>query len=187
MTDLVSVFRRVKPAVVAIAKRKGDAYDEQEIIGTGFNVDPRGLVVTAWHVVQPLLRSPNRADAALLAVEFIIPAGQNEITRFDVPVAWGIGFQGDVAILGLTPSSAAFPTLELTSGDDVNEGTTVGVCGYPLGLALEPGVQAVASTFQTGIVGAIVPYPTATGVDRKEFRLDIGVNQGNSGRPRVPT
>lgn len=142
--DLAQVFRRIKPGVVAIAVARGDEFDSQIVLGTGFNVDPRGLVLTAAHVIRPVIASPNEADRKNLLVEFVIPNP-----------AEGVVYRADV-----------------------------GVSGFPLGLAFEPSSRASsASTFQTGIVGAIVPHPSVPTSKRKQYRLDIGVNYGNSGGP----
>jgi S1-C subfamily serine protease len=180
MSDLVRMFAAIKPAVVAISGQVGDGPSDLEVIGSGFNVDPKGLVLTCRHVVEPV---PG-AKPGKLQVQFIFTAG-GRVGRLDVPVGWAMvpGSDDDIAAIRLMPISRDLPALQIGDGSRVFEGTRVGLCGFPLGLALESNARSSSSTFQIGIVGSIVPYPTAPPARRRMYRLDIPVNVGNSGGP----
>jgi S1-C subfamily serine protease len=67
---LPDVYEQVRPAIVAFISRlvvhkKGDAPAFPSIIGTGFFIDPRGIVATNRHVIDELqkLSGPMRCRA----------------------------------------------------------------------------------------------------------------------------
>ncbi|MDO8478309.1 MAG: serine protease [Candidatus Rokubacteria bacterium] len=177
MADLVALLARFKPAVVAIVRRTGDGPVDQQVLGTGFNIDQKGVIVTCRHVVEEFIN--DRLEAQFVYRE------EQLLAKRDMPFNWVIIHDtDDVAIIRLQNSPMPLPFAPLGTGSRVSEGTAIGVCGYPLGLALEPKARSAASTFQVGIVGAIMPYPGAPPLAGTTFyRLDIPLNFGNSGGP----
>ena len=73
---LVDVFDKIRPTIVAFASRvvvtaPGGRPQFPEIIGTGFIVDSRGIVVTNAHVIealQELPKHPSRPESPALAI-----------------------------------------------------------------------------------------------------------------------
>ena len=52
--SLADIYKKIKPAVVAIAivEKKGTEVSFDKIFGTGFCVDPNGIIVTARHIIS---------------------------------------------------------------------------------------------------------------------------------------
>lgn len=185
MTDLVHLLKRVKPAVVAIVHRQeGEtgAFD-QTVIGTGFNIDESGIVVTCRHVLEPFLKD-RLAPPTLWAV-FVSVDVQEEAVRFLLsPISYAFSYSHqDLAVVRLRNPDHRLPFLSLGSTENVTEGSRVVVCGYPLGWALQELGKSVSSTFQVGIVSSVIPHPAFPRRKLQFYRLDIPLNPGNSGGP----
>ena len=182
MSDrLVELFTAVKFGVVAIADRHGEHPVDQRVVGSGFNVDPTGIVVTAFHVVEPFIRS-QRLPVAVFCLG-LRPDGRLYFSY--VPLVYGRRVDDLDVIVCRTLNTAAtvLPTLSVAAREDVTEGTSIATCGYPLGLALEEESRNLSSTFQRGIVACVLPYPTSELKYRSMYTLDMTVNRGNSGGP----
>jgi hypothetical protein len=83
---LTEVIRKVTPAVVAFGSRVVPTESSATpgfpaIIGTGFIVDERGLVITNEHVIEAIGKIPKPARFVILFPEPISEGGQ---TRFGV-------------------------------------------------------------------------------------------------------
>jgi S1-C subfamily serine protease len=83
---LTAVIRRVTPAVVAFGSRFVPSESSATpgfpvIIGTGFIVDERGLVITNEHVIEAIGKIPKSARFVMLFPEPVSEGGQ---TRFGV-------------------------------------------------------------------------------------------------------
>ncbi len=185
MADLVQLFKRVKPAVVAIAQRLGEGPFDLKVIGTGFNVDECGIIVTCRHVLGSYLEEPH--DATPLWAVFVFVDLQEEMVRFiQSPILPRVALYSrnqDVAFVRLRNPDRRLPMLALGSPRKVTEGTRVVVCGYPLSWALESAGTSVSSTFQAGIVATVVPHPEMPVEKHQFYRLDVPLNPGNSGGP----
>jgi S1-C subfamily serine protease len=185
MADLVQLFKRVKPTVVAIARRLGEGPLDLQVIGTGFNVDECGIIVTCRHVLGSYLEAPH--DPTPLVAVFVLMDLQEEMVRFllspILPKATLHYSNQDLAIVRLRNPDHRLPMLGLGSPAKVTEGTRVVVCGYPLSWALESAGKSISSTFQAGIVATVVPHPEMPMRKHQFYRLDIPLNPGNSGGP----
>ncbi len=192
---LAEVCRLVKPAVVAIGRTEID--DSPVIIGTGFNADPSGIVITCRHVIEGLLleKLPDlvvppgkrfgRADVRghRMFVMFHHVEG-DEIAVEGVPVLCSVGPKNqDAAVIMLPREGTIYPSLEVGDSDHVLEGEAVATCGFPLRLALREDSISGTSSFQAGIISAVLAHPDLAPKHRISFQLDMVVNPGNSGGP----
>ncbi len=160
------VIARVKPAVVMIETNVG--------WGTGFFISQDGYLLTNNHVIQGaqratvIYRNRDRLDAAVVTVD---------------PV-------DDVALLKVT-ADHPFPTVVLGDSDEVQEGTTVAITGYPRVDAL---VSSLGTSLQSCTTMGAVSALRANAVpgvarSRPLLQYDAASNSGNSGGPvyRVDT
>ena len=200
MVHLVALLQEIKPAVVAIAARLGQAETDYRVIGTGFNVDPEGLVITCRHVVEGFLVShpafplpePDQAPGELrkINVQLVKPLAiftlekNGDLCLAEIPFRYTGGMHRyDFAAIRLAKPPKPLPFLRLGRGSKVSEGTSVGICGYPLGLALHSQSKAISSTFQVGIISSLIPHPALPRDQLQWYRLDMNANPGNSGGP----
>jgi S1-C subfamily serine protease len=120
--SLDSRVRRLQPAVVTLTVLASPGQEDPPRFlvqqrGTGFNIDPGGLVVTNSHVVQ---------DARRLVVRF--PDG----SVFSVENSY-VKPECDLAVLTLADASG-LPVAHLGNSDLVVEGDKIFVVGNPLGI-----------------------------------------------------
>ncbi len=194
LMSLVDVFRAVRPAVVPVGTRINN---NPYIIGTGFNVDPSGIVITCRHVVNGLLLEavPNlvvppgeRFGRALLKthplfVMFHELQGREIVVEGVPPVVIFGPTKWDAAVIMLPTRPEGYPALDLADSDEVLEGEGIAACGFPLGLALEENAISGTATFQGGIISAVLPHPDIGPGHRVCLQLDLTFNPGNSGGP----
>ena len=193
---LAEIFKRVKPATVAIGTR---IQGKPVVIGTGFNVDPSGIVVTCKHVVEGFLLShknfpqysipPGETFGRIIiktletfAIFTKVAGDQIEVEGIS-PFFIGGPHTRDVAVMKLHRSGKPYPYIDLADSDEVQEGDAVATCGFPLGLAIGQGAISGTSSFQAGIVSAVLPHQEVPKHLRIALQLDMTVNPGNSGGP----
>jgi serine protease Do len=173
---VAAVVDRVLPSVVNVTTdvfRPGGV--EGQGVGTGFIVDPNGVIVTNCHVVEGASR-------------ITVFTSAKEPDRYSARVIGG-DCQHDLAVLQVDASD--LPTVELGSSDDLRLGQRVVALGYAL--ALEGG-----PTVTTGIVSSLdrtiraqdagcPPEVCPNGVRTYEgaIQTDAAINHGNSGGPLV--
>ncbi len=103
--ELLSVFEETRPASLQLEVRSGNVFNSIVAgVGTGFFISPDGLVLTAYHVVDPTNGGPTNRRA-------IIAVGPNE-TRYPLEL---VGFDAylDLALLQADVSGEV-PYLPLT-------------------------------------------------------------------------
>ena len=143
---LAAMVKGVSPGVVQIIVADGGS-------GSGFIIDPDGLVVTNEHVV-----SGHRQVQVLVG-------GAQSYTG----AVLGVDAAADLALVEIR-SSTEFTPVEMGDSDAVAVGDDVIVMGFPLGRSL---------TTTQGIVSAKSASPS--GVD--QIQTDAAINPGNSGGP----
>jgi len=196
MNSLAEIFKRVKPSTVAIGTK---VEGKPLAIGTGFIVDPSGVVVTCKHVVEGLLLehekfpdtpipSGKKVGRATLKTHeiftmFICVRGDEIEVEGVSPVFIGGPNKRDLAVMKLPNRSEPYPSIELGDSDKLQEGDFIATCGFPLGLALNPKAISGTSSFQAGIVSAVFPHQDVPSKLRSAFQLDLTANPGNSGGP----
>src|SRR6201997_2609128 len=132
----------------------------ERALGSGVIVDPAGLVVTNYHVID-------RASQVKVAL-----ADKRE---FEADIVLK-DQRSDLAVLRIKGAKERFPTLEFADSDDLQVGDVVLAIGDPFG---------VGQTVTHGIVSAVAR--TDIGVSDYQFfiQTDAAINPGNSGGPLV--
>jgi S1-C subfamily serine protease len=204
------VLQRIKAATVAIARWHDDIDLRHpfSIIGSGFCIDPSGIVVTSRHVVDDFLGKPTLAqikeptgEKTASGAEVLPPIRFEDLyvvfysmlspTQLSVLLAHVTHVicktDHDLALLRVNPEGRqapySFPVVQIAEPEEVNEGDDVGICGFPLGVHLRDALGTVTASFTKGIVSSVVPGP---GIPRhliRAFQLDAGAAPGNSGGP----
>src|ERR1700723_4807085 len=125
-------------------------------LGSGVIVDPTGLVVTNYHVIE----GASEVKVAL--------ADKRE---FDAEVALK-DEHSDLAVLRLKAAGERFPVLDFANSDELQVGDVVLAIGDPFG---------VGQTVTHGIVSALAR--TQVGITDYQFfiQTDAAINPGNSG------
>ncbi len=125
-------------------------------LGSGVLVDPAGLVVTNYHVIE---------DASEVKVAL------SDKREFDAEIVLK-DQRSDLAVLRIKGAKERFPTLEFADSDALEVGDVVLAIGDPFG---------VGQTVTHGIVSAVAR--TQVGVSDYQFfiQTDAAINPGNSG------
>jgi S1-C subfamily serine protease len=206
----VPIYDAVKKATVAVVRSvPGKSPFPYSIVGSGFCIDPGGVVVTCEHVFRDFLTQESRdrvkqakkattqeavpIDGAIPHVLFYLGVKEKErrINSFLVPVSHAVtdekyGF--DLAVLRLPRANAdlfpeGYPVLSVADYTELHELTEIATCGFPLGEALYRQLGTITSSFTRGMISSIIP---AQGVAREAvrgFQLDLTTTNGNSGGP----
>jgi serine protease Do len=136
----------------------------QESLGSGFIVDPKGYIITNFHVIE-------KADKIYVKLA-TDPDGQ-DLGR----PARVIGFDKatDLAVIKID-TSAPLPTVKLGNSDNTQVGDWVEAIGSPF---------ALSQTVTAGIISAKnrTIEPGASGQFQHFIQTDAAINPGNSGGP----
>jgi serine protease Do len=162
------VFKQASPAVVSIFATSINPYRTtgrvERIVGTGFIIDPSGLILSNSHVafgrqsIIVTLRDGTSMPAKLVGADPIF----------------------DVALLRVSkPLNYDLTTLPLGDSDRVNVGGEAIAIGNPLGLT---------ETLTRGIVSAtnrVFPVSSSSSQQEPLIQIDTPINPGNSGGPLI--
>jgi len=162
-----SIYDRVSPAVVYISATSINPYQMSDrverAVGSGFIIDPDGLILTNSHVAFPrqslvvTLNDGTSLPARLVGADPIF----------------------DVALLRVSvPDGVKLPTVPLGDSDGVHVGEEAVAIGNPLGLD---------QTLTRGAVSAINRVLPVTFFSAEEplIQIDTPINPGNSGGPLI--
>src|SRR5262245_50197483 len=164
-TLLADLAEQLKPALVHIRARrapgkdKDDEAEPRRSTGSGFLIDPNGLIVTNAHVVE---------DADYLQVRL------SDGRRFTGKV---VGQDGrvDLALVRIEGASN-LPTMALGDSNRLRVGEMVMALGHPFGLE---------QTVSFGIVSRRGSALTVASPGVDFIQTDAAINPGNSGGPLV--
>jgi putative serine protease PepD len=165
----VKIYSQASPAVANINTQAVE-YDffrnpvPVQGAGSGFVIDPRGYVVTNYHVVQGAQN-----------IEVILGDRVHYPAKFV-----GADEQNDVALVKIDPKGKALVALPLGDSANLLVGQKVLAIGNPFGFS---------STLTTGVVSAIgrtIKTGETTIID-EAIQTDAAINQGNSGGPLLNT
>jgi S1-C subfamily serine protease len=165
----VRIYSQAAPAVANIVTRtlEYDVFMEPvpvEGAGSGFVIDPRGYILTNFHVVQGAQTiSVTLGDRSHYEAKFI-----------------GADERNDIALVKIDPKDKKLPALTMGDSDSLQVGQRVLAIGNPFGFQ---------STLTTGVVSALgrtVQTGQTTVIDGA-IQTDAAINQGNSGGPLLNT
>ncbi len=203
---LQEVIRQVKPSVVAVSNYRegGPRGITFDILGSGFNIHPSGLIVTNEHVLRAYLQKYStwrmqdvgepappppemKIDNMKVLFYSIVkhPTLGRTIAALPATLRKTIAsYKHDFALLKVELTQLnPKPFLELADSGHVQEGDEIFVCGFPYGEMLHDATAGVHHTITRGIVSAIVPFAGVPSEYIKAFQLDLMLNPGNSGGP----
>ena len=130
------------------------------VLGSGFIIDPGGLIVTNRHVIEG-------------TTDILVTLQDNTLLRATLIAQ---AAQTDVALLKVTPDSP-LPSIRFADSDAVRVADQVLAIGNPLGLG---------GTVTRGIVSALNRDIRETPFD-DFIQTDAAINHGNSGGPLINT
>jgi serine protease Do len=158
--SLPDVVAGVIPSVVAISASHPDAHDTPPITGSGFVIDPTGLIVTNRHVIE---------EASTIVVTLRDGTTLNAMLAGEAP-------RSDIAVLRVFPN-APLPPVQFGDSDKLRIAETVVAIGNPLGFT---------DTVTAGIVSGLNRDIMDTPFD-EYIQTDAAINHGNSGGPLINT
>lgn len=161
----VKIYSQAAPAVANIVTRtlEYDVFMEPvpvEGAGSGFVIDPRGYILTNFHVVQ-----------GAQAISVILGDRSHYEAKFI-----GADERNDIALVKIEPKNKTLPVLAMGDSESLQVGQRVLAIGNPFGFQ---------STLTTGVVSALgrtVQTGQTTVIDGA-IQTDAAINQGNSGGP----
>src|SRR5215467_4690729 len=165
----VRIYRQASPAVANILT-KATEYDffmdpvPVEGAGSGFIIDPRGYILTNYHVV-----------AVAQSIEVVLGDQSHHPAKYI-----GADQRNDVALIKIDPKGKQLTTLKLGDSNALQVGQKVLAIGNPFGFQ---------STLTTGVVSAVgrtVQTSQTTAIE-EAIQTDAAINRGNSGGPLIDT
>ena len=165
----VRIYRQASPAVANILT-KATEYDffmdpvPVEGAGSGFVIDPRGYILTNFHVVE-----------GAQSIEVVLGDQSRYRAKFI-----GADQRNDVALVKIDPKGKHLAALPLGDSGALQVGQKVPAIGNPFGFQ---------STLTTGVVSALgrtVQTSQTTLID-EAIQTDAAINRGNSGGPLINT
>ena len=163
----VRIYRQASPAVANILT-KATEYDffmdpvPVEGAGSGFVIDPRGYILTNFHVVE-----------GAQSIEVVLGDQSRYPAKFI-----GADQRNDVALVKIDPKDKHLVALSLGDSGTLQVGQKVLAIGNPFGFQ---------STLTTGVVSALgrtVQTSQSTFID-EAIQTDAAINRGNSGGPLI--
>jgi serine protease Do len=171
---VINVVQQSTDSVVSIAVKQSStrqgAPETVSNIGTGFIVDPNGILITNQHVV-----SDTTASYTVVTMD-----GQ----EFDV-VEIIRDSSNDIAVLKIDATN--LPVLELGNSDEIMVGQTVIAIGNPLGRFAGSVTTGVVSGVNRSVTTSAGWFGNTTKVYENVIQTDAAVNPGNSGGPLINT
>ncbi|MBV8520461.1 MAG: trypsin-like peptidase domain-containing protein [Acidobacteria bacterium] len=206
MADLITTFRTLSPSIVAFGSKfarskGGQAPPFPEIIGTGFVIDERGIVVTNRHVAEALLAlpsAPNTSEPAAFALVYggvyeengghALNAAPVDIIHYQMIGA----FKAEKEWYGDPLPDAAFLQLKVRGLKPVTlatdhwsweVGTPVATAGFAIGaqaMVIYGNINQMTPILRQGVIASVFPFPCPT---PHGFTIDIMTLGGESGSP----
>ena len=201
-------FEAIKKATVAMAFLH---YENKQqpftILGSGFCIHKRGVVVTCRHVVEAFFKKsfdeyiasikdegkkkqiqniPNIQALVAHALFYQFHPDQKKILVIPVPIEVGmVQMDFDLGLIRLQPHNIFpkdYPTVQFEDFNKLHEGMEISTCGFPLGSFLQKSLGTVTSSFTRGIISSMIPA-LSTRMLLEAFQLDLRATHGNSGGP----
>lgn len=157
-------------SVVLITSR--DASGREIGTGTGFVIDPSGLVATNFHVVE---------GASQASVKF------RDQTTCRVAGYRAMDAQGDLAILEIEQPPDNLPPLELASDESPSPGAEVLAVGHPSGFQFSTSEGVVSAVHTTAELPENYRRWIKAPADSVWIQTTAAISGGNSGGPLLNT
>ena len=165
----VRIYRQASPAVANILT-KATEYDffmdpvPVEGAGSGFIIDPRGYILTNYHVVE-----------GAQSIEVVLGDQSRHAAKYI-----GADQRNDVALIKIDPKGKQLAALKLGDSNALQVGQKVLAIGNPFGFQ---------STLTTGVISALgrTVQTSQTAFIDEAIQTDAAVNRGNSGGPLIDT
>jgi putative serine protease PepD len=165
----VRIYRQASAAVANILT-KATEYDffmdpvPVAGAGSGFIMDPRGYILTNYHVVEEAQ-----------SIEVVLGDQSRHPAKFI-----GADQRNDVALIKIDPKGKQLTTLKLGDSSAIQVGQKVLAIGNPFGFQ---------STLTTGVVSAVgrTVQTSQTTFIEEAIQTDAAINRGNSGGPLIDT
>ena len=203
---LTETFKAAAPSVVAIAQTLVHSPDgslplSPIILGTGFIVDPVGIVVTNRHVIECFANLPVHPKTGRPAVAAILfHYGQTDQgkpyvrwvtlnikyhTVLDTFASDGPWFGEAVPDLGFMQlETRDLPALALATEDNyLQVGMSIATAGFPMGhipLTFFQKLNQMTPFLRRGIISSVFPFPIP---QPHGFTIDVIQQGGSSGSP----
>jgi S1-C subfamily serine protease len=170
----IAVFKTVSPAVVVVVvgSIKNDKFDP-EGLGTGAIIDPRGYVLTNWHVIK------DHPDAAI----FLKPRAGSDLGSAECLVARVIYQDSaiDLALLRMIEPPSTLHSILVGDISQIQVAEDIHIIGHPHGNLW---------SYSSGVVSQIRDGYSWTYDDgskhlAKVLQLQTAISPGNSGGPVV--
>jgi S1-C subfamily serine protease len=163
----VRIYHQVSPAVANILTKATEYTFFMEPVpvqgaGSGFVIDPRGYILTNYHVVE-----------GAQSIEVVLGDQSRHAAKYI-----GADQRNDVALIKIDPKGKQLTTLKLGDSNALQVGQKVLAIGNPFGFQ---------STLTTGVVSALgrtVQTSQTTAIE-EAIQTDAAINQGNSGGPLI--
>ncbi|MGA9156512.1 MAG: serine protease [Candidatus Sulfotelmatobacter sp.] len=189
------IYEAVKKATVGIVAELPTAFPKRpfKIVGSGFCIDPEGIIVTCRHVFEAFL--PQQTNVApgtpqkALAPYAMFYGGVHgkELHMHPVGIHNAVTMKKFDLCAGKLRKHPAYPngypTLPIADYGELHEMMEIATCGFPLGEVLDDQLGTITSSFTKGMISSIIP---AQGVGLEHlggFQLDLTATNGNSGGP----
>lgn len=210
MPNRRTIFSSVKAATVAIVviTEKRDGTCPFNIVGSGFCIDPIGIVVTCEHVLSAFMTKPLKEQIASFekvnsekgiiegrltprsiphVIFYKAEIERQQLIVFPTPGTIFVAKTDfDLALVRVVPHAGfptGFPFLEIEDYQNVCDGDEIATCGFPLGNYLHEQLGTATSSFTKGIISSIIPVPNVPQKYLKGFQLNLTAGPGNSGGP----
>jgi len=165
----VRIYRQASPAVANILT-KATEYDffmdpvPVEGAGSGFIIDPRGYILTNYHVVE-----------GAQSIEVVLGDQSRHAAKYI-----GADQRNDVALIKIDPKGKRLAALKLGDSNALQVGQKVLAIGNPFGFQ---------STLTTGVISALgrTVQTSQTAFIDEAIQTDAAINRGNSGGPLIDT
>ena len=203
---LPEIFQSIRPSIVALGSRisitrAGTKPLFPEILGTGFIVDPRGIVATNRHVVEEISKLPPHpytganTALAILFTEVEVGDGQHGmgtilrgirghwlLDEFSTHGAYFGASMPDLAFLHLDVKDVPAVTLA-TEPNVLTIGREIATAGFPLGngpLTVFNKITQLTPMLRRGIISSVFPFPCP---HPHGFTIVVMTQGGASGSP----
>jgi S1-C subfamily serine protease len=176
MSKPSEIYKKIKPAIVAIVSKLSKNPDFPDIIGTGFIAHEDGIIITNNHVIkaiETLPREKNEPDAIPIRVMLfhnipnegmaLIPLEVEGFSTSKIEKLINVvNYGDDIPDIGaIFVKARGLPFVEIEKTLSVEEGDNVLISGFPMGtttLRSAGYIHQLSPILQKGIVSAILPF-----------------------------